>query len=158
MRWIVAADLLDRLGTLCGGGGALAAIARGLDLGKRTADLDGRAFVRKNLDDFAGSRRGDFDVDFVGGHVDERLAVLDRIADALPPGCDGAFGYRLAHFWQCDDDARIRHKSCVRLRLFRPWLTCDVQRMGGQRRARTLRIHAAIAASGPPSTDRCPVV
>ena len=51
----------------------------------------------ENLRDDARRRRRNLDVDLVGRHFDEGIALGDEVADALAPLDDRAFGNRLPH-------------------------------------------------------------
>jgi hypothetical protein len=52
--------------------------------------------VQRDDDPRDGGR--DFDVDLVGRHVDERLAFVNPLTDALTPLDDRAFGNGFPHF------------------------------------------------------------
>ena len=104
------AVLRRRLG--CGGGGPLAfplssavvlvgvRLARaslGVDLSEERSDRDGVARLDQDALEAAGGRRGDLDVDLVGGDVADGLVGLDPVAGPLAPLDDRPLGDRDAH-------------------------------------------------------------
>ena len=74
------------------------------DHGDDGVDLDGCAFRDLDLGEDAGDGRGNLGVDLVGGDLEERLVVLDGVADLLEPLGDGAFEDGLAHLRHDDID------------------------------------------------------
>jgi hypothetical protein len=82
-----------------GGGGSAVGLGGGrIDLDQHGADRDRIALTTVDRRDHTGRRRGDLDVDFVGGDIDQRLAFIDPGADLFSPLDDRAFGHRLPHF------------------------------------------------------------
>ena len=72
--------------------------------GDHLADLDRLARLGEDLGERAGGGRGHLGVDLVGGDLDDRLVVLDAVADLLGPLEDRALGDRLAHRGHRDVD------------------------------------------------------
>ncbi len=85
-----------------GGGGVRGGLlGGGVDLGQHRADRDRFPLGPVERGDDPGGGRRDLDVDFVGGDVDQRLALVDPLTDGLAPLDDRPFGDRLAHLGQC---------------------------------------------------------
>ena len=105
---------------LCGGS---AGRIGGCQLGRRSGhDSVGRSndghhvvnrnrftFLHSNLDQDAGSRRGNFCVHLVGRDFQQRLVSVDAVADLLHPPDDSALGDRFAHLGHHDLGG---HDSC----------------------------------------------
>uniref|UniRef100_E6Q3Q8 Uncharacterized protein n=1 Tax=mine drainage metagenome TaxID=410659 RepID=E6Q3Q8_9ZZZZ len=88
------------------GGGLRGAVRRavagagargGIDLGEERADGNALPLVAVQARDHAGGGGGHLDIHLVGGDVHERLALGDKIADALAPLDNRTLGDRLAH-------------------------------------------------------------
>ena len=62
------------------------------DDGEHRADVDGVALRHADLGERAGDRRRHLGVDLVGGHLEQRLVLGDRVADLLEPLGDRALG------------------------------------------------------------------
>jgi hypothetical protein len=61
------------------------------------ADLDGRALLREDLAQHAGSGCRDLGVDLVGRDLEQRLVAVDLVADLLEPLRNRSLGDGLAH-------------------------------------------------------------
>jgi hypothetical protein len=62
------------------------------DAGQDRADLDGVALAHQDLGDRAADRGRDLGVDLVGGDLEERFVLGDRVADLLEPAGDRSLG------------------------------------------------------------------
>ena len=92
-----------------GGCGTVALDFRRVDFGEQRADGNRIARARMDLRDRAGGGRRNFDVDFVGRHVDQGVALGDVVADLPAPFDDGAFRDRLSHLGKGHVNHRVRH-------------------------------------------------
>ena len=91
-----------------------AAVAAVTDDGEVGADGDGVVLFDQDLLQDARDGRGDLGVDLVGGHLEQRLVDLDRVADVLQPARHGAFG-DATH----PGPAWSRVQTCASISLFR---------------------------------------
>lgn len=61
------------------------------------ADGDRLTLGRDDLSELPRRGRGNLDIDLVGGDLDERLALVDSVADSLEPSGNDPFRYELTH-------------------------------------------------------------
>ena len=91
---------------------ARAATASGASITASTwLTADRLAFLRQNLHDDAGRRRGNLGVHLVGRDLQQRLVAVDLVADLLHPADDGALGDRFAHLGHHDIGGHVRALS-----------------------------------------------
>ncbi len=113
-----------RAARLRGGFGAFG--FRRVNLGEHGSDGNGLALARVDRGHHARRRRRHLDVNLIGGHLDQCVALGDVVAGVLPPLDDRAFGYRFSHLREGDADEGLFQSSlhltrarCRGLRLLR---------------------------------------
>ncbi len=105
------------LGSLGRCGRSIRGPARGLarvaDGGELGTHFDGLVLGNLDLQKHAGGGGGDLGVDLVGGHLQQRLVHLHRLAGLLQPSGDRSFGHALAELRESDGGCHTGGLSVV---------------------------------------------
>jgi len=84
-----------------------AALGGVADDGQLAAYLDGVVLLGDDLGQHTGGRGGDFGIDLVGRHLDERLVEFDRVAFLLEPARDRSLGDAFTECRHLDGEGHV---------------------------------------------------
>jgi hypothetical protein len=88
---------------------SLSGILARLHLSQRRPDRNLLVNRRNKLRNHATGRRRHLGVDLVSGHLDDRIPLVDEVANGHVPLENDALGHRLAHLGHGDLDRRLWH-------------------------------------------------